>query len=147
MALIANDPKDRAEQLVLVTERLTALIEEDTRRMRAREAPLTGAEGDEKARLVNTYRLELSRIKQDPSLIQDAPASVHARLKTATLALQEALATHELELGALKFVAEGLVQAMAEEVARQRSGARNYGARGGVETPTGPSPALVDRRA
>ena len=147
MALIADNPQDRAEQLLVVTERLTALIIEDTRRLKARQAPLAGAEGDEKTRLVNAYRLELARIKQDPDLIQGASPATHARLKTATLSLHEALAAHELELGALKVVTEGLVQAMAEEVSRQRGGGRNYGAHGGVEAAGGPTPALVDRSA
>jgi hypothetical protein len=147
MALIAEDARDRAEQLSLITERLTAHIVDETRRLQAREAPAAGADSEEKHRLVNTYRLELTRIKQDPSLIAAAPAALHARLRTATLALQEALAAHELELGALRFVTEGLVQAMAEEVARQRAGSRSYGAHGGVEAPTGPSPALIDRSA
>lgn len=147
MALIADDAGDRVEQLSLVTERLTAQIADETRRLRGREAPLAGPDADEKNRLVNTYRLELTRIKQDPSLIASAPSHLHARLRSATLALQEALAAHEIELGALRFVTEGLVQAMAEEVARQRSGSRSYGATGGVEAPTGPSPALIDRNA
>ena len=78
---------------------------------------------------------------------QGASPATHARLKTATLSLHEALAAHELELGALKVVTEGLVQAMAEEVSRQRGGGRSYGAHGGVEAAGGPTPALVDRSA
>ena len=147
MALIAEDPRDRAEQLALITERLSAQIVADTARLRAREAPASGAEAEEKNKLVNAYRLELTRIKQDPSLIAAAPEALHARLRAATHALQEALEAHELELGALRFVTEGLVQAMAEEVARQRAGSRSYGAHGGVEAPAGPSPALIDRSA
>lgn len=147
MALIADNPQDRADQLLTVTERLAALIAEDTRRLKARLEPLAGVEGDEKNRLVNVYRLELTRIKQDPSLIRDASTVTHQRLQAATAALQEALAAHELELGALKFVTEGIVQAMAEEASRQKAGSRNYGARGGIETAPGPSPALIDRRA
>lgn len=147
MALIADNPQDRADQLLTVTERLTALIAEDTSRLKARLEPLSGAEGDEKNRLVNAYRLELTRIKQDPSLIRDASKTTHQRLQTATAALQEALAVHELELGALKFITEGIVQAMAEEASRQKAGARNYGANGGIEIAPGPSPALIDRRA
>ena len=147
MALIADNPQDRAEQLLAVTERLAALIAEDTRRLKLRDGPLDGPEGEEKNRLVNAYRLELARVRQDPELIRDAPKATHERLRAATIALQDALASHELELGALKFVTEGLVQAMAEETNRQRAGARGYGASGGLEGAAGPSPALIDRSA
>lgn len=147
MALIADDAHDRAEQLAMVTERLTVLIAGETRRLRGRQAPLDGAEAEERIRLANAYRLELARIKQDPTLIEGVPAQLHARLKQATLELQSALEEHETELGALKLVTEGLVQAMAEEVTRQRAGSRNYGARGGIQAAPGPSPALIDRSA
>ena len=73
MALLADDAKDRAEQLLLVSERLTALIDLETQRIEARLPPLEGAEAEEKTRLANAYRLELARVKHDRSLIESAP--------------------------------------------------------------------------
>lgn len=147
MALLADDAKDRAEQLVLVTERLAVLVTEDTRRIEARLPPLDGAEGDEKARLANTYRLELARIKHDRSLVEGAPPETLQRLREGTVALHETLAAHELALSAVKLVSEGLVHAMAEEVSRQRTGEANYGSRGGLATPVSPTPTVIDRSA
>ena len=147
MALIADDARDRAEQLTLLTERLTGLILEDTRRIEAREPLLEGAEGEEKNRLANAYRLELARIKQDPALINTAPAPLLAVLKTKTAILQAALERHDLALGAVKLVAEGLVEALAQETVRQRTGQRGYGATGGVDTAGSPCPAVLDRSA
>ncbi len=147
MALIADDPQDRAEQLLLLSERLMTLCEEETRRIQAREPPIDGALADEKNRLANAYRLELARIKQDPALIAAAPPALLSKLKQDTLRLQHALDAHEIALGAVKLVAEGLVQAMAEEVARQRGGGQTYGATGGVSRPSGPIPVTLDRSA
>jgi hypothetical protein len=147
MALIADDAEDRAEQLVLVSVRLAALVAEDTRRIEARLPPLDGAEGDEKARLANTYRLELTRIKHDRSLVEGAPPETLRRLRETTVALNEILAAHELALGAVKLVSEGLVQAMAEEVSRQRNGEANYAQHGGLASPASPTPTVVDRSA
>jgi hypothetical protein len=147
MALIADDAQDRAEQLLAVTERLTVLISEETRRIDAREPPLEGAEADEKNRLANAYRLELARIKQDRSLIEGAPPAVLAKLKQSTLVLHEALGAHDIALNAVKAITEGLVQALAEEVVRQRGGGANYGANGAPAGPSGPSPAILDRNA
>jgi hypothetical protein len=70
MALIADDAADRAEQLLLVTERLAELVNEETHLIEARQPPLDGDKGEEKARLANAYRLELARIKHDRSLIE-----------------------------------------------------------------------------
>jgi hypothetical protein len=147
MALIADDAKDRAEQLLLITTRLTALITEETRRIEAREAPLAGADADEKTRLANAYRLELARIKQNHGLIEGAAPETLTRLRQSTVALHETLDAHELALNAVKLVSEGLVQAMAEEVVRQRGDGVNYGASGELVAPGGLGPAVLDRTA
>lgn len=147
MALIANDCADRAEQLIALTERLTTLIASEARRIDARLPPLDGAEADEKNRLANAYRLELARIKQEPSLIDGAPPALLMALRKKTEALHATLAAHELALNAVKVITEGLVHAMAEEVARQRGAGGGYGARGAIEAPTGPIPTIIDRNA
>lgn len=147
MALKADDARDRAEQMVLVTTRLTALIQEETRRIEAREPPLDGAQAEEKTRLANAYRLELTRIKHDRSLIEGAGGDLLVQLRQTTEALNAALAAHEIALGAVKMISEGLVQAMAGEVARLRQGEANYGASGGLSAPSGPTPTLLDRSA
>lgn len=147
MALKADDARDRAEQLVLVTTRLTALIQEETRRIGARLPPIAGAEADEKTRLANAYRLELTRIKHDTSLIDGAGDDLLAQLRQSTEALNAALASHEIELGAVKLISEGLVQAMAAEVSRVRQGETSYGASGGLSPPSGPTPTLLDKSA
>lgn len=147
MALIANDPTHRAEQLLLVTERLTALVIEETRRIDAREPPLDGEMAEEKQRLANAYRLELARIRDDKSLIEPAAPDLLAKLRKNTALLQEKLAEHEVALSAVKLITEGMVQAMAEELARQQGGDAQYGAHGGLSAPSGPRPAVLDRQA
>ncbi len=144
MALIADDAKDRAEQLLLMTERLAALAAEDTRRIKAREAL---PDGEEKNRLANAYRLELARIKQEPSLIEGAPPELLTKLRQQTVALHEILAAHEIALNAVKLVSEGMVHAMAEEVARQRLSGANYSAQGSLQERVAPNPTVLDRNA
>jgi hypothetical protein len=147
MALIADDATHRVEQMLLLSERLAALVEEDTRRIDARLPLQEGAPAEEKARLANAYRLELARIKQDPSLVEGAAPELLTQLRARTLSLQQILAAHEGALAALKLVSEGLVQAMAEEVVRQRSGDLHYGARGALASPASPAPAVLNRSA
>ena len=50
-----------------------------------------------------------------------------ARLKQATVAFETALSRHGRALHAAKTVTEGLVKAIAEEVARNRTGHAGYG--------------------
>ena len=147
MALLADDARDRAEQLLLITERLTAMVTEETRRIDARCSPLEGAEAEEKNRLANAYRLELARIKQEPNLIQSAPQQTLQQLRKHTEVLHEQLAKHALSLNVVKVISEGLVQAIAEEVVRQRNHAAGYGARGAPAASPGPNPAVLDRSA
>ena len=147
MALKADDAAERAEQLVLLTQRLTAIVLDETRRIDAREPPLDGAEADEKNRLSNAYRLELARIKQEPAMIEGAPPALMHRLLQETEALHAALAKHEIALNAVKIITEGLVQAMAEEVSRQRGGAVAYTPQGVIDAPSQPTPTLIDRSA
>ena len=147
MALVADHAKDRVEQLLLLTDRLAALVAQEAERMEARLPLLEGAEAEEKNRLANAYRLELARVQQEPDLIKSAPKPLLDALKKRTVALNEALARHEAALNAMKVVSEGLVQAMAEEVARQRSRSDNYTANGALNAPAGPRPAILDRTA
>lgn len=147
MALVAEHAADRVEQLVLVTERLTTLIEQETARIEARLPLLDGAEAEEKNRLANAYRLEFARVQQDPDLVKVAPRPLLDRLRLKTASLNAVLARHEAALNAVKLVSEGLVQAMAEEIARQRSQLDNYSASGARNGAPGPRPAILDRTA
>ena len=147
MALVADHASDRAEQLIALTERLAILVSQEADRIKARLPLLHGAEAEEKNRLANAYRLELARLQQEPGLIKAAPQPLLDALKKRTLALNHALARHETALNAVKLVSEGLVQAMAEEMARQRSRSDNYTDSGALNAPAGPRPAILDRTA
>ncbi len=143
MALLAENPADRAAQLIALTDRLTGLIEQETALIEARAPLLDGALGEEKARLANVYRLEMTRIAQDRTLIREAPAQQLDGLRGATVRFRAALAAHERALIGVKAVAEGLVRAIAEEVARVRAGSRGYGASGGYAAPASEAAALA----
>ncbi len=143
MALLADHAADRAEQMLALTARLTTLLEAETRLIEARQPPLSGAEGDEKARLANLYRQELTRIAEDRELIRAAPARLIDRLRTETARFRIALKAHERALVGVKEVSEGLVKAIAEEIAKVRAGPRTYGATGGYAAASTSSGAAV----
>jgi hypothetical protein len=135
----------RVQAALDLTEQLLALIGEETRLMTAKE-PLADDAG-ERSRLVNAYRLELARFKQEHALVAAAPPALLATLRERTETLQTALTAHDAALSAIKLVTEGIVQAMAEEAARQRGGGARYGAGGAAVQPPAAAAALVDRSA
>jgi len=137
MPLVADTPADRAQQLVLLTDRLTDLIIRETALIEAREPPLGGVLGEEKASLANLYRQEMTRIADDRELIRAAPAKTLDMLRAATVRFRTALAAHERALAVVREVCEGVVRAIAEEVARVKGGQRGYAAGGGYA----PAPA------
>lgn len=127
MALMANDAADRADQLILLSDRLMDLI--------ARETSLT-AEGrwdearpivEEKGKLAAAYQLEMRRIGQDRSLIADAPAPLRDALKARTAALRAALDDQQRILDRARSLAEGLIRSIAEEVRAQTAQPVGYG--------------------
>lgn len=148
MALLADDAADRAEQILLLTERLAAIVESETAALSAgKPARPDSLESVELQRLANAYRLEMARIKGEPALIAGAPRPARERLQTATAALQVRLDGYAVALGAAREVTEGLMHAMAQEVQTTRRGAQGYGAQGGYAETGSAEAVALDRRA
>lgn len=127
MALAATDPADRVEQLILLTDRLTELVAAQAQAFENRRPQDAAAQLEEASRLANLYRHESTRVRADPSLIAGAPLAQRTRLVRATEAFDAVLARQGRALAAAKQVTEGLVRAIAEEVAAQRTKGSTYG--------------------
>ena len=126
----ARDADDRCDQLTALTERLTASITAETRAFEA-QRPHEAAAGQALAQeLAAAYRLESARVKADRALLAGASAERRRRLTAATTAFEAALARHGRALKAAMEVTDGLVRALAAEVAKARTPAAAYGAGG-----------------
>ena len=126
----ARDADDRCDQLLALTERLTASITAETRAFEA-QRPQDAAAGQAlAAELAAVYRVESAKVKRDPVLVSAASPERRRRLQMATVAFEAALARHNRALRAAMTVSDGLVRALATEVAAQRKPAAGYGARG-----------------
>ena len=148
MALAVNDAGDRVDQLIILTERLTKLIAVQALAFERRRPQDAAADMEECSRLANLYRHESARIQRDPRLIEGAPAAQRARLTQATEAFDAVLARHGRALNAAKTVTEGLVKAIAEEVAKQRAAGGAYGPGATPAAPQGSATAItLNRRA
>lgn len=132
MALSAQDAADRVDQLVVLTERLTALIAAQAQAFEQHRPQDAAIYVEETSRLANLYRHESAKVRAHPALIGAASLADRMRLTRATEAFDAVLARQARALEAAKTVTEGLVRAIAAEVAQQRSkgAAEGYGPKG-----------------
>ena len=115
------------EGMVDLTERLTGLIDGQAlafERHRPQDAAATLAEV---ARLANLYRAGSAEVRAAPAKLSEAPAELRARLLSATQAFETALERQGKALAASKVITEGVVKAIADEIAARRSVGQAYG--------------------
>jgi hypothetical protein len=146
MTLAVANPSDHVDQLLSLTERLTAMLVEQTRLFEARRPQDAAAITAQSADLANLYRRESMRIRANPAVLAGAPAAKRAKLVEATRAFEAALARHGRSVQAAMTVTEGVVRAIAQEVARRRTPVAGYGPRAKATAGDG-SAITLNRRA
>jgi hypothetical protein len=146
MSLAAADPSDHVDQLIALTERLAALLAEQTQLFEARRPQDAAGVTARSADLAALYRRETARVRANPLLLAGAPASKRRRLLDATRAFEATLKRHGAAVHACKSVTEGLVRAVADEVARRRAPPAGYGPRARATQADG-SAITLNRRA
>jgi len=115
------------EAIVQLTEKLTGLLAEQARAFE-RHRPQDAAAGlPEVSRLTNVYRTASAHVRGQPKMVEDAPPALRQRLLRATEAFEAVLERQGRALAASKTVTEGLVKAIAEEIATKRGVGRAYG--------------------
>jgi len=124
---------DRAEQLLAMSHRLVDLIRAEISALKARRLDGAGRDWDEKERLVHAYRLEVAAIKASPTALDGARSDQKEALRAASRDLEAVLIEHAHALAAMKDVSEGLVKAVATEIAAHRSAPAGYGRSGAID--------------
>ena len=142
-----SDAAERTEQLIQLTERLTDLVALEAKAFEARRPQDAAAHLEETSRLANMYRHESMRVRGNPELIAGAPASQRQRLVRATEAFDAVLARQTRAVAAAQVVTEGLVRAIAEEIASQRQQGSSYGATGLSTSTTAATAITLNKRA
>ncbi|WP_309605206.1 flagellar basal body protein [Phenylobacterium sp.] len=152
MSAVSADAPDsaaaeRVEQLTLLTERLTGLVALGAQAFEARRPQDAIGHVEETGRLANMYRHESARVRGNPALIAGASRVQRARLIRATEAFDAVLARQTRAVAAAQFITEGLVHAIADEVAAQRQQSATYGP-GALAAPTAAATAItLNKRA
>jgi hypothetical protein len=129
---MTSDSTERATQLLAMTQRLVALVGAEIEVVKARKLSSLSADWDEKERLVHAWRIEVSRVKNEPALLDGISPDLKASLRQAAMEMEQNLEAHAQALMATKTVTEGLVRSIAGEIASSRSAPAGYGRTGAV---------------
>ncbi|TGY90025.1 flagellar basal-body protein FlbY [Marinicauda algicola] len=125
--LAATNPVDRAHELLRLTRRLTALLEEETRHFEARRPQDAVALQGEKMQLANIYRRETMLAARDPARLSGVGEALKAELREATERFEAAVRANGAAVEAMKTLTEGIVKAIADAAARQKQAEGGYG--------------------
>jgi hypothetical protein len=147
MAVSPENAAERVEQLILLTERLTGLVAKEAQAFENRRPQEAASFQAETSRLANLYRHESARIRANPGLVAGAPVERRSQLMRATEAFDAVLARQARAIGAAKTVTEGLVRAIAEEVAVQRHKGASYGPGARTNQPGAATAITLNKRA
>jgi hypothetical protein len=147
MTQASSSKHSRIQELITLTERLTTLLAEQAKAFEARRPQDAAINMEETARLSNLYRHEAAKVRANPEQIADAPLDLRLRMIRATEAFDAVLARQGRALTAAKTITEGLVHAIAHEVAAQRSRGASYGPTGGKPNPAAVTAVTLNQRA
>lgn len=117
-------------KLTDLTDRLTARLEMETDAFARRRGADVAAGLAETQELANQYRRESAHLKANKAFLAAAPAADRMALIKATETFEAVLAIHGRTVEAARTVSEGLVRAIAQEVAGARAKGTGYGASG-----------------
>ncbi len=135
----------RIDELIALTERLTALIAEQARAFEARRPQDAARNMEETTRLANVYRREAQTLRAQPGLFAAASTAERQRLIRATEGFDSVMARQGRALNAAKTITEGLVHAIATAISKQRNANTGYGP-AGVKPPNAAATAVTLNR-
>jgi hypothetical protein len=142
-----SEAAQRVEQLIGLTERLTALITHECQAFEQRMPHEVAVTLEETSKLANLYRHESVRVRNNTALVQAAPLAARLRLMRATEAFEAVLARHGRALEAAKTVTEGIVRAVASEVASKKATGVGYGGSAAAAADSAAKAVTLNKRA
>ncbi|HTX49701.1 MAG TPA: flagellar basal body protein [Caulobacteraceae bacterium] len=115
------------EAMLEVTERLTALLAHQATAFEAHRPQDAAAEMPEVSRLAGVYRAGSEGLRAQPALLKGVDPALRQRLVRATETFEAVLDRQGRALTASKTVTEGVVKAIADEIAARRNIGQAYG--------------------
>lgn len=126
-----QEAAERISRIADVVSRLTSVIAEETRLVRAGSYDAAGLLAPEKGELSGRYMLEIDSLAHNAEAVSGQPRADVAEVERLHHDFRAALDENLLVLGTARSVAESLLRGVAEEVAAKQK-PETYDARGGV---------------
>ncbi|MBL9011721.1 MAG: hypothetical protein JNL56_11145 [Alphaproteobacteria bacterium] len=137
---------DRLDLILDLTRRLSGLVEQEIALIEARQPQRLAALEDERTRLALLYAREMQAAKSDPASVRKAGPERLRQLRDETAAFNAALDRHQRLIARVRRVSEGIVKAVADEAARQRTPKTVYGASGTTYGRPGAAPIAINQK-
>lgn len=120
----------RVRQLLELTQKLTQRLSDETKAFQEGRPQDVAASLAHTQEMANVYRRDSAHVKANPALLSGALAADRMALIEATRTFDAVLARHATAVEAARKISEGLVRAIAHEVAASRTPASAYAADG-----------------
>ncbi len=119
---MSNTPQ--VDRLLVLTERLTEALLADIAALERHRPREMRSPGSEVQQMTALYTREAGGLS--PSIVQALPNDAREKLTAATARFREVLAQHGRILLRVRNATEGMVKAIAEDVAKRKSAQRPY---------------------
>lgn len=129
--LTVAEAAERLERLADTVTRLTGVIVEETRLLRAGSYDAAGALERTKGELSGRYMLDIDSVAASAQAVSAQPADKLAAIESLHVTFREALDENLAVLGTARSVAESLLRGVSEELGA-RQAPKTYGAQGGA---------------
>ena len=116
------------KELTEVIARLGQILEFENELLELQNPQMMTEHQAEKSRLVGIYNQQMTLISKDAAQYKKFPKADIDRLKLVSQEFYEILDTHFRKLSSVKSVTEGLVKAVADEVAKKKAPPSIYNA-------------------
>lgn len=114
------------EETIVITERLTALLEHEIQLLKSLKPQDIRALQSEKTELATTYERLIRNVRDKASFLADVDPKLKDRLRLTTTHFQTALADNERAIRAVKSVSERLMRVVVAAVAESKSRMPSY---------------------
>jgi len=129
-APILMTPSELSEKI----SRLSQILDFENELLELRSPQSMSEHQAEKTRLVAIYNQQMMLIKASPDHFKKFPQKEIDKLKSISQSFYETLDTHFRKLSTVKTVTEGLVKAVANEVAKKNAPPKTYSANAAFQT-------------
>lgn len=123
------------EALTGMISRLGDILEQENGLLEAGDATGFKATLNEKTRLIATYNQQITLIRRNPAAYKAFPKADVDHLKEISQNFYGTLDRHFRKLSTARTVTEGLVKAVADEIAKKKAPPSGYTARASVANP------------